>query len=37
MATMQDNPAAVSGMMVVLNTIADKIELASVLNELGIK
>lgn len=37
MATMQDNPAAITGMMVVLNTIADKIEIASVLNELGIK
>lgn len=37
MATMKDNPAAITGMMVVLNTLADKIEVADVLNELGIK
>jgi hypothetical protein len=37
MSTMQGNPAAITGMMVVLNTLADKIELAAVLNELGIK
>jgi hypothetical protein len=36
-STMQGNPAAITGMMVVLNTVADKIELAAVLNELGIK
>ena len=37
LSTMQGNPAAITGMMVVLNTLADKIEVADVLNELGIK
>jgi hypothetical protein len=31
------NPAAMTALMVVLNTLADNIETADVLNELGVK
>lgn len=31
------DPAAVTALMVVLNTVADKIEVADILNELGVK
>lgn len=37
MEVMKGNPAAVTAMMVVLNTVADKVETAAILNELGIK
>ena len=37
MAVIGKDPAAITAMMVVLNTVADKIELAAILNELGVK
>ena len=37
MSIMKNDPAAITAMMVVLNTVADKIEVADILNELGIK
>jgi hypothetical protein len=33
----KDNPAAMTALMVVLNTLADNIEVADTLSELGIK
>ena len=37
MSIMNRDPAAITALMVVLNTVADKIELAETLSELGIK
>lgn len=37
MSILKNDPAAVTAMMVVLNTVADAIEVAETLNELGVK
>ena len=37
MAVNKGNPAAMTALMVVLNTLADNIEVAATLNELGVK
>jgi hypothetical protein len=34
---MKGNPAAITALMVVLNTVADKVEVAGTLSELGVK
>lgn len=37
MTVNKDNPAAMTALFVVLNTLADKIEVAAVLEELGVR
>jgi len=37
MTVLKNDPAAVTALMVVLNTVADSIETAEVLNELGVR